>query len=82
MQTVNFPIIITKDEDWYYAECPSFEWCYTQWDTLEQVQEKIQEVIKICIDELKENQWKEFSISWFLKNKSTFFSTISVNYVW
>jgi len=83
MQTWNFPIVITKDKDWYYAECPVFDWCYTQWDSIEQVQEKIQEVIKMCIDELKIDKWREFSVSGILKNKLTFFSTIPVSYnVW
>ena len=51
-----FPIIIEKDEDEFYvAECPLFQGCYSQGKTLDECLKNIREVIELCLEE-KENQ--------------------------
>ena len=54
MKINNYPIIVIKDENWYYWECPLFEWCYSQWNSLEELENNLKEVIKMCIEEQKE----------------------------
>lgn len=47
-----YTIIVEQDEDGIYvAECPAFESCTTQGKTIEEVKERIKEVITICIRE-------------------------------
>ena len=54
----DYPIIIIYDKkNWYYAECPLFDGCYTQWDSLNEVLENIKEVIIMCEKENKNNQY-------------------------
>ncbi len=54
------PIIIEESEDnIFIAECPVFEGCYTQGETLSEVMENIREVIDMCLDEIKQiNNYK------------------------
>lgn len=50
-----FPIIIEQDEDGYYVvECPIFDGCYTQGETIDEALKNIEEVIAMCLEE-KEN---------------------------
>jgi len=52
MKVMQFPVIVEKDEDnFYVAECPLFEGCYTQGRTIEEALENIKEVIELCIEE-------------------------------
>jgi predicted RNase H-like HicB family nuclease len=46
------PVVIEKDEDGYYAYCPSLEGCQTQGDTYEQVLTHIKEAISLYISTL------------------------------
>jgi predicted RNase H-like HicB family nuclease len=39
------PVVIEKDEDGYYAYCPTLEGCQTQGDTYEEVLVYIKEAI-------------------------------------
>ena len=51
-----FPIIVEKDEDnFYVVECPLFDGCYTQGETLDEALHNIKEVISLCLEE-KENR--------------------------
>jgi predicted RNase H-like HicB family nuclease len=55
-QMKRLPIIIEENEDnMFIAECPVFEGCYTQGETLSEVMENIREVISMCLEE-KENK--------------------------
>lgn len=50
-------VVIEQDEDGrYVAECPALEGCYTQGDTFEEVMENIEDVIKMCLEELREEK--------------------------
>ncbi len=51
-KNVQLPIIVQQDEDGYYfIECPLFEACYTQGDTLDEAMKNIREVIEMCLEE-------------------------------
>lgn len=48
-------VVIEQDEDEVYiASCPALEGCYTQGNTFEEALENIKDVIKMCLEELKE----------------------------
>jgi len=46
------PVVIEKDEDGYYAYCPSLEGCQTQGNTYEEVLVHIKEAISLYISTL------------------------------
>jgi predicted RNase H-like HicB family nuclease len=49
-----FQIIVEQDEAGYFvAECPALRACYTQGNTYEEVIENIQDVIALCLEDLK-----------------------------
>ncbi len=49
-----FQIIIEQDEAGYFvAECPALRACYTQGKTYEEAIENIQDVIALCLEDLK-----------------------------
>ena len=46
---MEYPIIILYDEqDWYFAQCPWFDGCYTQGESLEEVLANMKEIIPMC----------------------------------
>lgn len=50
------PIFVEKDEDGFYVvECPLFDGCYTQGETLDEALKNIREVISLLMEE-KENK--------------------------
>lgn len=52
MRVLNFNVIFESDEDGYMvASVPSIPGCYTQGKTFEEAKKRIQEVIKLCLDE-------------------------------
>ena len=48
---MEFPIIIEKDQDWYFAKCPSLDWCFAQWKTYEEVLENIKDAVSLHIED-------------------------------
>lgn len=55
MKDLQFKVLIEQDEDgWYIAEVPELQGCYTQGKTLEEVRERIKEVIKLVLESDKE----------------------------
>jgi predicted RNase H-like HicB family nuclease len=46
------PVVIEKDQDGYYAYCPSLEGCQTQGNTYEEVLVHIKEAISLYISTL------------------------------
>ena len=46
-----FPVIIEKDEDGYFASCNELQGCYTQGETYEEVIENIKEAIQLHIED-------------------------------
>ncbi len=51
MNRFKFSVIIEKDEDGYYASVPELEGCYTQGNTYEEVYERIQDAIRLCVED-------------------------------
>lgn len=50
------PIFVEKDEDGFYVvECPLFDGCYTQGETLDEALKNIREVVHLLMEE-KENK--------------------------
>jgi predicted RNase H-like HicB family nuclease len=50
MRTFTFPVIIEKDEDGFFAECPALDGCFTQGDTYEEALDHIKEAIQLCLE--------------------------------
>jgi len=49
-----FEILVHEaEEGGYWAECPSFDGCYSQGDTLDELQINIKEAIELCLDEMR-----------------------------
>lgn len=53
------PVVIEKDEDGYYAYCPSLEGCQTQGETYEEVLIYIKEAISLYISTLSSIEKKQ-----------------------
>jgi predicted RNase H-like HicB family nuclease len=51
MNRFTLPVIVEKDEDGYFAFCPSLQGCYTQADTYEEILENIKDAISLHIDD-------------------------------
>lgn len=52
---LQFKVIIEQDEDgWYIADVPELPGCHTQAKTLEQLRERVKEVIKLILEADKE----------------------------
>jgi predicted RNase H-like HicB family nuclease len=45
------PVVIEKDEDGYFAFCPTLQGCYTQGDSYEEVLNNIEEAIRLHIED-------------------------------
>jgi len=55
METYRFQVIIEQDEDGMYAaDVPALAGCHTQGTTFEEALENIREVIRMCVQELRE----------------------------
>lgn len=51
----DFTVVIEQDEDgMYIGKVPDIPGCYTQGKTVQQVLERIQEAIQVCIESEKE----------------------------
>lgn len=51
------PLFVEKDEDGFYiVECPIFEGCYSQGETLDEALKNIREVIRLIIEEKKNRE--------------------------
>ena len=58
MKKYNFPIIIERDKDGYFAFCPKLQGCYSQGDTYEEAMENIKDAVNLHVEDLvksKEN---------------------------
>lgn len=55
MKKYNLQVVIEQDEDGVFvAECPALQGCYAQGETFEEAIKNIEDVIIMCIEELKE----------------------------
>ncbi len=44
-----FPVIIEKDDEGYFASCPILQGCYTQGETYEEVLESLRDAMRLHI---------------------------------
>ena len=52
----SFPVVIERDEEGYYANCPSLQGCFTDGDTFEEAMKNIQEVIELLLESQKDDE--------------------------
>lgn len=50
-----FPVIIEKDEDGFFASCPSLQGCYTQGDSYEEILANIADAIQLHVEDRLED---------------------------
>ncbi len=56
MKKGSYKVIIEQDEDGYFvASVPTLPGCYTQAKTMPELQQRIKEVIGLCLEEASEN---------------------------
>jgi predicted RNase H-like HicB family nuclease len=51
MKKLNLPVIIEKDEEGYFAYCPSLQGCYTQGDSYEEIIDNIKDAIYLHLED-------------------------------
>ncbi len=58
MQIYNFTVVVTQDDDGtFVASVPQLHGCHTQAKTLDELYERAQEVIELCVEvEREKNQ--------------------------
>jgi predicted RNase H-like HicB family nuclease len=56
-RTYRLQVVVEMDEDGkYVASCPALQGCHTQGDTFEEALISIQDVIEMCLEELREER--------------------------
>jgi predicted RNase H-like HicB family nuclease len=55
MEKYTFPIVIEKDDNGYYAMCPTLQGCYSQGDTYEEALDNIKDAIQLHIEDILES---------------------------
>ncbi len=59
MKKQTYEILVHEcDEGGYWGECPALEGCYSQGETLDELQKNIKEAIELYIETLKGNRAK------------------------
>lgn len=57
-----FPVVVHADETGgYWVECPLFEGCYSQGETIEGALTNIQEAIQLCMDDYSPKELNRLS---------------------
>ncbi len=51
MKNMIWPVVIEKDEEGYFAFCPSLQGCCTQADSYEEILENIKDAISLHIED-------------------------------
>jgi len=51
MKRYNFPIIIERDKDGYFAFCPKLQGCYSQGGTYEEAMENIKDAVNLHVED-------------------------------
>ncbi len=55
MRNYSLPVVIEKDAEGYYAECPSLQGCYSQGATYEEALDNIRDAMVLHIQDRVEN---------------------------
>ena len=54
-ELLNLPFLLEQDEDWIWvANCPYFDWMYTQWYDLKELEYNIQDLSGLYFDMIKD----------------------------
>jgi predicted RNase H-like HicB family nuclease len=53
MKSFTFPVVIEKDRDGFYVECPALEGCSSQGATYEEAVQNIKEAIQLYLEHLE-----------------------------
>lgn len=53
MRNLTFPIIIERDKDGFYAECPALEGCSSQGSTYREALHNIKEAVQLYLEYLE-----------------------------
>jgi len=57
----SFTVVIEKDKDgWLVADVPELEACHTQAKTMDELLERVKEVIELCLEEQGESPGTSF----------------------
>ncbi|MBI5466521.1 MAG: type II toxin-antitoxin system HicB family antitoxin [Candidatus Kerfeldbacteria bacterium] len=51
--SLQLPLIVEKEDNYYVVECPVLEGCYSQGKTIDEALNNIREVIAMVLDETK-----------------------------
>ena len=51
MKSYMLDVVIEKDEDGYFAYCPSLQGCYSQGSTYEEAVENIRDAVKLNLED-------------------------------
>ena len=55
MKVLDYKVILERDPTGgYVANCPSFQGCYSQGDTVEEALDNIKEATELCIEDLED----------------------------
>ena len=46
-----YPFVIEKDDDGYFAKCPTLQGCFTQGDTYEEALANIRDAIRLHLED-------------------------------
>ena len=68
-----FPVLIEHDADGYTALCPDLQGCYTQGETYEEVRTKIEDAIRLHLEDRRANHEE------IPQPQSAVFSTVEVS---
>ncbi len=52
-------VVITKDENGYYAYCPSLPGCHSQGETFEEIMANIKEALELYLETMEEHEIKD-----------------------
>ena len=57
MEKKVFTVVIEKDEEgWLVADVPELQGCHTQAKTMNELLERVKEVIELCLEDLEEKK--------------------------
>ncbi len=53
-KVLDIPVIIEKDDEGFYAFCPTLQGCYAQGETYEEILKNLSDIIKLNIEDCVE----------------------------
>ena len=53
MKTYKFPVVIEKDEEGFFVDCPAIQGCHSHGDTYKEAMANIKEAIEVCLEDME-----------------------------